>query len=84
MAAQVGSIQLLNGIQTASKPQTKGLLFVEMIIREKTTNAMADTGASHNFISIEEARWLGLQTIGGEGSIKAVNSTARPIHGVAR
>ena len=45
---------------------------------------MLDTGETHNFIAVEEAQRLGLKGNNGGGSIKAVNSPARPSHGVVR
>ena len=82
--ALMGSLQLLNVIQAAPKVQAKGLLYVDATINGKAVTAMVDTGASHNFVSIEEAQRLGLRTTDGGGSIKAVNSEARRIKGVAR
>ncbi|KAK8635294.1 hypothetical protein V6N13_023170 [Hibiscus sabdariffa] len=82
--AHIGSLQLLNGIQSTPKIETKGLLFVDVAINGKATRAMVDTGASHNFISPEEATRLGVKVTGGKGSIKAVNSAAKPIHGIAQ
>ncbi|KAK8648833.1 hypothetical protein V6N13_129575 [Hibiscus sabdariffa] len=60
--------------------ETKGLLYVDVAINA----AMVDTGASHNFISPEEATRLSVKVTGGKGSIKAVNSAAKPIHGIAQ
>ncbi|KAK8640488.1 hypothetical protein V6N13_008241 [Hibiscus sabdariffa] len=82
--AHIGSLQLLNGIQSTPKIETKGLLFVDVAINGKATRAMVDTGASHNFISPEEATRLGVKVTGGKGSIKAVNSAAKPIHGITQ
>ncbi|KAL4278727.1 hypothetical protein GQ457_03G035580 [Hibiscus cannabinus] len=82
--AHIGSLQLLNGIQSTPKIETKGLLFVDVAINGKATRAMVDTGASHNFISPKEATRLGVKVTGGKGSIKAVNSAAKPIHGIAQ
>lgn len=55
----MGSLQLLNALKVAanvSKPQTKGLMYVEATVNGKPTRAMVDTGATHNFISMEEAK----------------------------
>ncbi|KAL4283428.1 hypothetical protein GQ457_16G027420 [Hibiscus cannabinus] len=82
--AHIGSLQLSNGIQSTPKIESKGLLFVDVTINGKATRAMVDTGASHNFISPEEATRLGVKVIGGKGSIKAVNSAAKPIHEIAQ
>ncbi|KAL4281386.1 hypothetical protein GQ457_03G039320 [Hibiscus cannabinus] len=82
--AHMGSLQLLNGIQSTPKIETKGLLFVDVAINGKATRAMVDTGASHNFISPKEATRLGVKVTRGKGSIKAVNSAAKPIHGIAQ
>ncbi|KAK8603263.1 hypothetical protein V6N13_085455 [Hibiscus sabdariffa] len=42
--AHIGSLQLLNGIQSTPKIETKGLLFVDVAINGKATRAMVDTG----------------------------------------
>ncbi|RVW12935.1 hypothetical protein CK203_096851 [Vitis vinifera] len=49
----------------------------------KATKALVDTGATHNFVSEEEARRLELQASKERGWLKAVNSAAKPSHGVA-
>ncbi|KAK8684211.1 hypothetical protein V6N13_040241 [Hibiscus sabdariffa] len=82
--AHIGSLKLLNGIQSTPNIETKGLLYMDVAINGKATRAMVDTGASHNFISLEEATRLGVKVTGGKGSIKAVNSAAKPIHGIAQ
>lgn len=45
---------------------------------------MVDTGATHNFIAGIEVERLGLSLEKETSYIKAVNSAAQPIHGVAR
>lgn len=80
----MSSLQLLNVIQSTPKTEAKGLLYVDVTINGKATKATLDTGVSHNFVSVDEVSRLGLKATGGGGSIKAVNSAARPIHRVAR
>lgn len=46
--------------------------------------ALVDSGATYNFVSVDEAKRLGLNTVKEGGFIKAVNSGAKPICGVAR
>nr|QCS14309.1 hypothetical protein [Phalaenopsis equestris] len=84
MEARVGSLQQLNAMQAPTKPHGKGLLFVEMTIGGKTTMTMINTGVSHNFISSNEAKRLGLQMTKGGGSIKVINSAEMSIDGVAK
>ncbi|XP_059670880.1 uncharacterized protein LOC132316418 [Cornus florida] len=84
--AQMGSLQILNAIKAKTevpKVAAKGLMFVEASINGTPTRALVDTGASHNFVSIDEARRLGLQYSKEGGSMKAVNSAAKTIHGMA-
>ncbi|KAE8661278.1 hypothetical protein F3Y22_tig00116012pilonHSYRG00001 [Hibiscus syriacus] len=54
------------------------------VINEKSTRAMVDTGATHNFVSKDEANRLGLKYTGSTGWLKTVNTQAVPLHGVAR
>ncbi|KAL4339236.1 hypothetical protein GQ457_08G033370 [Hibiscus cannabinus] len=82
--AHIGSLQQLNGIQSTPKTEATGLLYADVTINGKATRAMLDTGASHNFVSIDEADRLGLKATGAKGAVKAINSAARPIHGVAQ
>ncbi|GFS38830.1 hypothetical protein Acr_00g0059690 [Actinidia rufa] len=62
----------------------KGRMYVEAKVRGFNTRALINTGASHNFIEVKEAKRLGLQLKEEQGWIKAVNTEARPIYGVAR
>ena len=59
-------------------------MYVEAKVNGMSTKAMIDTGATHNFVSEEEARRLKLQTSKEAGWLKAVNSAAKPSQGVAR
>ena len=85
--AHMGSMQLLNALkvkQAKEKPQRKGLMYVEVKVNGMSTKAMIDTGATHNFVSEEEARRLKLQTSKEAGWLKAVTSATKPSQGVAR
>ena len=55
----MGSMQLLNALkvkQAKKQPQSKGLMYVEAQVNGMAAKAMIDTGATHNFVSEEEAR----------------------------
>ncbi|KAJ0629961.1 putative nucleotidyltransferase, Ribonuclease H [Helianthus annuus] len=83
----MGSMQILTAIkamvETRSSPN-KGLQFVQANILGNQVRALVDTGASHNFMSIEEARRLGVKFAKGAGAMKTVNTNAKPIHGEAK
>ena len=82
----MGSLRLLNAIKTKvdlAKTTKKGCMYVEAKVCGSSTRTLVDTGASHNFIEVKEAKRLGLQFKEEQGWIKAVNSEARPIYGVA-
>ncbi|RVW96752.1 Retrovirus-related Pol polyprotein from transposon 297 [Vitis vinifera] len=59
-------------------------MYVEAVVNGKATKALVDTGATHNFVSEGEAKRLELQASKEGGWLKAVNSAAKPSHGVAR
>ena len=80
-------MQLLNALkikQAKKQPQSKGLMYVEAKVNGMSTKTMIDTGATHNFVSEEEARRLKLRTSKEAGWLKAVNSAGKPSQGVAR
>ncbi|GFZ17388.1 hypothetical protein Acr_26g0006580 [Actinidia rufa] len=85
--AKVGSLRLLNAIKAKvgkTKAPRKECMYVEAKVRSFNTRALIDTGASHNFIEVKEAKRLGFQLKEEQGWIKAVNTEARPIYGVVR
>ncbi|KAL6319676.1 hypothetical protein AAG906_026735 [Vitis piasezkii] len=62
--AHVGSLQLLNSLKAKPvpmTPQNKGLMYVKDFINGKTTKTLVDIGATHNFVSEDEAKRLELQ-----------------------
>ncbi|WP_284190054.1 retropepsin-like aspartic protease family protein, partial [Zoogloea oryzae] len=83
--ANMGSLHLCAAVASqVVEPTTakKGLLYVSLIIKGDTSPAMIDTGATHNFLAIEEAKRLGLPIEKRSSTMKAVNSAAKPVHGI--
>ena len=60
--AKMGSLRLLGALQSAPKTP-KGLMYVDATINGKVAKALVDTCASHNFVSSEEAKRLGLKVL---------------------
>ncbi|XP_050212403.1 uncharacterized protein LOC126663714, partial [Mercurialis annua] len=84
---KMGSLQILNAIKAkveVPKTEKKGRLFVEAKIGGQLVKALVDTGASNNFLQVEEAKKLGITYSGEGGWLKAVNSEPKSIYGVAR
>ncbi|XP_071689198.1 uncharacterized protein [Rutidosis leptorrhynchoides] len=80
-------MQILNAIKAKTEvPQVmaKGLQFVEVYVRENRVRALVDTGATHNFVSTEEAKRLEIKEIKEGGMMKTVNVNGKPISGVAK
>ncbi|XP_074306428.1 DNA damage-inducible protein 1-like [Silene latifolia] len=71
------------GVERSETKSTE-LMYVEINVNGKATRAMIDTRASHNFVTPDEAKRLGMKLNREGGSMKAVNSKALPIQGVAR
>ncbi|GJX79456.1 gag-aspartyl protease domain-containing protein [Tanacetum coccineum] len=71
-------------LRTKSKAEANGLRFVSTIVNKISTRALVDTGATHNFISVDEAKRLGLEMTKDSRWIKFVNGDAKAISGVAR
>ncbi|KAL0430879.1 UNVERIFIED_CONTAM: hypothetical protein Sradi_0713900 [Sesamum radiatum] len=65
-------------------PRKNGLMFVDVKIHGKPIRAMVDTGATHNYLASAEVERLGLVLEKGVGRVKAINSAAQPIAGVAK
>ncbi|GJU61059.1 putative retrotransposon gag domain, aspartic peptidase domain protein [Tanacetum coccineum] len=83
----MGSIWILNAIKAkmeVPKVVGKGLQYVEATINGVKVRALVYSGAIHNFVADDEAKRLGINATKGSGTIKAVNSLAKEIHGVAK
>ncbi|KAL0298168.1 UNVERIFIED_CONTAM: hypothetical protein Sangu_3157200 [Sesamum angustifolium] len=61
----------------------KGLVMVPGRINGKEIKALVDTGATHNFVSDRVVRKLGLDVRTWDSRVKAVNSKAVPVSGIA-
>ena len=86
---RVGALHILSAVGKTPSARTKNksdheLMFVKIHINGKSANALVDSGATHNFIDVPEAQRLGLVLIEDASQIKAVNSKACPVQGVAK
>ncbi|GJR39350.1 putative retrotransposon gag domain, aspartic peptidase domain protein [Tanacetum coccineum] len=83
----MGSMRILNAIKAKTevpKVVRKGLQYMEATINGVKVCALVDTGATHNFVADDKAKLLGINATKGSGTIKAVNSSAKAIHRVAK
>ncbi|KAK4391962.1 Transposon Ty3-G Gag-Pol polyprotein [Sesamum angolense] len=79
---RVNPLQLVSALQERP-PTQKGLMYVRVQINGKAVMAMLDSGATHNFVADREIQKLGLTLAQHSSRIKAVNSEAKPIQGMA-
>nr|GEU90614.1 hypothetical protein [Tanacetum cinerariifolium] len=83
----MGSIRILNAIKAKTevpKVVGKGLHYVEATINGVKVRALVDSDVTHNFVADDEAKRLGINAAKESETIKAVNSPAKAIHGVAK
>ncbi|KAA0068130.1 uncharacterized protein E6C27_scaffold238G00920 [Cucumis melo var. makuwa] len=81
---QIGSMQQIGVMKKKTTVGHKGLLYGSIRIEGKEATAMFDTGASHNFMDVQEAKRLGLKFKEEIGTVKVVNAKEQAIHGVAK
>ena len=81
--SRVDPLQLLNVIH-GETPIQKSLMHVHVIVNGVQVKAMVDNGATHNFVVTREATKLGLKLEEDTNRIKAINSKAQKIQGVAK
>ena len=65
-------------------PREKGLEYVDAKINGQAINAAVDTGATHNFMDVVEAKRLGLVLEKTKNTVGNPLSSAKPLAGVAR
>ena len=81
--SRVNPLQLLNVIRGQSTTPN-ALMFVETLVNGVRVKAMMDSGATHNFVATRESERLGLNLREDTSQIKAVNSKAQKIQGIAK
>ena len=81
--SQVNPLQLLNAISGENQPQ-KTLMHVQVLINGIWVKAIVDSGATHNFVATNKASRLDLKLVDDDSRIKAVNSKAQRIQGIAK
>ena len=59
-------------------------MHVKVLLNGIRVNAMVDSGATHNFVATSEASRLDLKLVDDDSRIKAVNSKAQKIQGMAK
>ncbi|KAK2978481.1 hypothetical protein RJ640_003235 [Escallonia rubra] len=72
----MGSLQILNTLQAKVVPEVlteegqvstgKGLPYVKAKMNGKPVQLIFDTGTTHNFVTMEEAKRLGLKVVGSQ------------------
>ncbi|XP_073105641.1 uncharacterized protein [Elaeis guineensis] len=80
--SRVNPLQLVNAMR-AERSIPSGLMYMKVRLGGKEMLAMADTGATHNFMTERTAHELGLKVTKSSSKIKAVNSVARDVAGIA-
>ncbi|KAK9090981.1 hypothetical protein Sjap_024158 [Stephania japonica] len=76
-------LQLLNAIQQAKTSPSEGLMYVDAEVNQRRVLAMVDSGATHSFVADHMVGKLGLDLVENSSRMKAVNSEAKRIQGMA-
>ncbi|KAK9113309.1 hypothetical protein Syun_020106 [Stephania yunnanensis] len=80
---RMNPLQLLNAIQQAKASPSEGLMYVDAEANKKRVLAMVDSGATHSFVADHMVGKLGLDLVENSSRMKAVNSEAKQIQGMA-
>lgn len=69
------TLQLLNTLESQDASETKNLMFVDVEIHRNSISALVHTEATHNFMSEDIAKELGMViTKKDKGLMKSVNA----------
>ncbi|KAF3975229.1 hypothetical protein CMV_001501 [Castanea mollissima] len=79
--SRVKPLQLLNALSVGGN--SKGLSYVQVEMNENGAEAMLNIGATYNFVGECMVQQLGLKVSKCPSTIKAVNSEAKPVFGIA-
>lgn len=80
---RVDAVQMVTAL-THQGSAKRELMFVSVKLNGHEVPAMIDTGATDNFISVDCAKRCGLSLVKVNSRVKAVNSEAQPVAGVAK
>ena len=85
----MGALKFLSALQKKTREQRepieKGLMYVEAWVNHKLAkNTMIDSGSTHNFMTETKANRLNIKWHRDSGKMKAINSVALSILGIAR
>ena len=75
------SIAALAAQPASIKPRES--LFVDAKLNGKDVRIMLDTGATHNFVTEQKAKELGLNYVASNTMLKTINATPTFVHGFA-
>ena len=84
VSSRMAPLQLLLNVLTVDKPMQRGLMYVAAKVNGKDVLALLDTGATHNFVAASRSTDYGLAVERSTSQVKALNSVAQPIGGVAK
>ena len=79
--SRVNPLQLLNALHAGGT--SRGLSNVQVEMNENGAEGMLDSGATHNFVPDQMVQRLDLKVSKCPSKIKAVNSEAKPVLGIA-
>lgn len=85
--SQMVSLRMLSALAACVEPtkgSRKGSMYIEALIGSSKVKALVDTGVTHNFMREDAVKALGLAVTPTKGSIKSINTTAKPVAGEAR